>query len=159
MPATFRVDLPGLLDGGFPDRAGKSDLYYTSFGLAGLASLVEEPKTEVYSELERARRYLVTFGEGEGLDFVHLCCLARSWGVVSGLIGSADFQGVVAPILRGIEAYRAADGGYNLKLSARGGSAYGAFLACSAYEGVGWMPPAPAATNGRGTSSRIWMPS
>ncbi len=26
-------------DGGFKDRAGKSDLYYTAFGLAGLAAL------------------------------------------------------------------------------------------------------------------------
>src|SRR5882762_739719 len=82
-------------DGGFKDRAGKSDLYYTVFGLQGLAALaVLDPETNDYKPqalvqapefrdvLARTKRYLESFGRGEGLDFVHLCSLARCWAAV-----------------------------------------------------------------------------
>src|SRR5258708_31372822 len=45
-----------------------SDLYYTVFGLDGLLALQAELPGE------RAADYLKSFGVGEGLDFVHLCC-------------------------------------------------------------------------------------
>ena len=58
-------------DGGVMNRNGKSDLYYTVFGLEGLTALQHElpPRTQ---------KFLESFGDGERLDFVHLCCLARS---------------------------------------------------------------------------------
>src|SRR5438876_10095138 len=65
-------------DGGFKDRDGKSDLYYTVFGIDGLLALQAELPTA------RLASYLKSFGDGEGLDFVHLCCLARAWAGVSG---------------------------------------------------------------------------
>jgi prenyltransferase beta subunit len=62
--------------GGFCDRAGKPDLYYTVFGIEGLIALGAVPP------VEQCKAYLRTFGEGESLDFVHLCCLARCWAGV-----------------------------------------------------------------------------
>jgi len=62
-------------DGGAADRAGQSDLYYTVFALEGLIALQRELP-------DRVRGYLESFGEGESLDLVHLCCLARCWAAV-----------------------------------------------------------------------------
>src|SRR5678815_5215522 len=63
-------------DGGFKDRKDQSDLYYTVFGLDALAAL-QQPV-----DRERVRRYAESFGDGETLDFVHLCALARCWAEV-----------------------------------------------------------------------------
>jgi hypothetical protein len=60
-------------DGGAKDRAGKSDLYYSVFALDGLIALRREPP------LDRVRPWLESFGDGEGLDFIHQTCLARCW--------------------------------------------------------------------------------
>ncbi len=62
-------------DGGAADRSGRSDLYYTVFALEGLIALQCEPPPGV-------RGYLESFGDGRGLDLVHLCCLARCWAAV-----------------------------------------------------------------------------
>src|SRR4051794_13512506 len=60
-------------DGGFRDRAGNSDLYYTVFGLEGLlAPRAALPAASVDG-------YLHPLGDGDGLDFVLLGCLARCW--------------------------------------------------------------------------------
>ena len=66
-------------DGGFQNRSGDSDLYYTVFGLEGLIALQHEvPAGQIVPFLE-------SFGDGEGLDFVHLACLARAWAGLSGV--------------------------------------------------------------------------
>src|SRR5688572_1170647 len=57
--------------GAFPDRAGRADLYYTVFGIEALLALHTEP------DWTRIAEWLGTFGDGDGLDFIHLCCLAR----------------------------------------------------------------------------------
>ena len=57
-------------DGGAADRAGQTDLYYTVFALEGLIALQQEFPPGV-------RGYLERFADGDGLDLVHLCCLAR----------------------------------------------------------------------------------
>ena len=59
-------------DGGFADRTGESDLYYTVFGIDGLIALQAE------LPMEKIGSYVRSFGDGEDLDFVHLCCLARA---------------------------------------------------------------------------------
>ena len=59
-------------DGGATDRAGQSDLYYTVFALEGLIALQHEPPP-------RTQQFLESFGDGDNLDLVHLCCLARCW--------------------------------------------------------------------------------
>src|SRR5439155_2548786 len=114
-------------DGGFPDRSGKSDLYYTVFGLDGLLALQAEMPGA------RVAAYLKSFGDGEGLDFVHLCCLARAWATISHQArpGSGPHA---TEILRRIEAFRARDGGYHAARGCEFGTAYAAFLAVGAYQ-------------------------
>ena len=60
-------------DGGFQDRDGGSDLYYTVFGLEALIALRRDlPVTDV-------RRYLEHHEVPDDLDFVHTACVARCW--------------------------------------------------------------------------------
>ena len=64
-------------DGGFKDRVGKSDLYYTVFGIEALLALgAEIPREQIVN-------YLTQFGQGQSLDFVHLACLVRCWRDIS----------------------------------------------------------------------------
>src|SRR5947207_11003651 len=64
-------------DGGFKDRGGKSDLYYTVFGLQGLAALAilnpepdaDKPQAvrqalEFRDVISRTKHYLESFGRG-----------------------------------------------------------------------------------------------
>lgn len=112
--------------GGFQDRAGVSDLYYTVFGLEGLIALCAEPPVDATAD------YLRSFGSGETLDFVHLACLARCWATVS-----RDLRGVPRDaILKRLESFRSADGGYSQ------GSVYASFLALGAYEDLQTEMPA-----------------
>jgi prenyltransferase beta subunit len=119
-------------DGGFSNRAGDSDIYYTVFGLQALLALrVDLPAGS-------AVRYLRGFDTGEGLDFVHLSCLAGCWAMMP---ASALAKGTGDAILARIESYRTEDGGYNASPDAAHGSAYHAFLAIGAYQDLGAMPP------------------
>ena len=111
-------------DGGFLDRAGQSDLYYTVFGLEGLIAVHHDPLSSA------TREYLKSFADGQTLDFVHVCCLARAWATISRSSPHVDIERVLARI----EAFRTADGGYNPSTDAREGTAYGAFLALGAYQ-------------------------
>jgi hypothetical protein len=118
-------------DGGFRDRDGESDLYYSSFAIDALTALQVEPPF----------RELLPFLEGKSsaaddLDFVHLCCLAR---LISSL--PAGTRPAVAPVHHRIERYRAADGGYNQFEEADTGSAYACFLAYGAYSDHGLPLP------------------
>lgn len=117
--------------GGFRDRAGAPDLYYTVFGLEGLIALHHDPLSE------QTKAWLRSFGHGASLDFVHLTCLARAWATMS-----RSSPGVSVPdLLAQIESFRAADGGYNPAPHATAGTAYGAFLAVGAYQDLGSLPP------------------
>lgn len=132
-------------DGGFKDRAGKSDLYYTAFGLTGLAAVGDQqPGAKVQSRrvLEafgRAGEYLRSFADGRGLGFMNLCCLARSWVALSGTEQPADSE----TLLKRIEGYRSADGGYHFAHDREDGTVYGAFLALGAYQDLGACLPEP----------------
>lgn len=121
-------------DGGFVDRNGRPDLYYTVFGIEGLVALRQE------LPVERIAGWLERHGDGEGLDFVHLCCLARCWrGVEAERFPQASREVLAARI----ERFRTADGGYHQSPGKVSGSAYGALLAGSAYEDLGLSVPAP----------------
>ena len=118
-------------DGGFKDRAGQSDLYYTVFGLDSLLAL----RAEI--PIDQTRVFLQQFGPGQGLDLVHLCCLARCWTALENLNQAArDFlpAGVRNEILHGIENHRSQNGGYHPARDSDFGTAYGCFLAVGAYE-------------------------
>jgi prenyltransferase beta subunit len=124
-------------DGGFKDRSGHSDLYYTVFGIEGLLTL--------QAPLPRARieSYLNRFGAGEKLDFVHLCCLARCRAALAGqqpLNVPPDWP---ARVLARLDIFRAADGGYNVIPGSAFGTAYGCFLALAACQDLRTPPPDP----------------
>jgi prenyltransferase beta subunit len=121
-------------EGGFQDRAGASDLYYTVFGLEGLVALQTSLPTE------RTSAYLARFGDGDGLDFVHLACLVRSWATLSHRDGLA-----VDGLLRRVEAYRSDDGGYAQVVGSARGTIYAAFLALGIYQDLGCALPHPEA--------------
>lgn len=114
-------------DGGFRDRAGESDLYYTVFGLEGLLA-VQAPLPDA------TRAYLQRFADGRALDFVHLTCLGRAWGSIS-KTGPPDE--VREHIRSRLETYRSADGGFAVTQGAETGSAYACFLALGAIEDLG----------------------
>jgi prenyltransferase beta subunit len=119
-------------EGGGRDRAGRPDLYYTMFALAGMQALdVPLPAADVAG-------YLRTFGEGDALDFVHVSALARCWAFVG-----ADKMpaGLDRALLERIETFRKPDGGYEGNRDAVHGTAYGAFVALGAYEDLGHTPP------------------
>ena len=120
-------------DGGFQDRTGASDLYYTVFGLDGLLAL-QEPLP-----VETTAGYLARLADGAGLDFVHLACLARGCAALQRRPDEAR----TASLLARIEGCRSADGGYATAPGAAYGSAYGAFLALGAYQDFGHALPAP----------------
>ena len=119
-------------DGGFSNRAGDSDLYYTVFGLQALVAL------RVDLPVESAAGFLRRFGAGEDLDLVHLSCLAGCWAM---LPPSALAKPVRDAMLARVESYRTQVGGYHASPDAAHGSAYHAFLAMGAYQDLGATPP------------------
>jgi hypothetical protein len=117
-------------DGGFKDRTGRSDLYYTTFALDALDAL-RQPLP-----VERVADFLAQFGDGTTLDFVHLCALVRC----RTSIGAAANP---APVVARLNAFRAADGGFHPLPGSTYGTAYGAFLALAAYQDL--RTPVPEA--------------
>jgi prenyltransferase beta subunit len=120
-------------DGGFQNRTGSSDLYYTVFGLEGLVALQELVPVEAVTP------YLKQFGAGEDLDFVHLASLVRCWAMVSRESGAVP----AAAILNRVERYRSLDGGYAMVPGASQGNAYASFLALGAYQDLRSPLPHP----------------
>lgn len=118
-------------DGGFRGRSAASDLYYTAFGLDCRAALGFAGDTAASESFVAAR------GDGEGLDFIHLVCLARCW---SRLAQPPSAQAGAA-LLQRLERYRCDDGGYHTAGPRPQGSAYGAYLSCSSYACLGARPP------------------
>lgn len=111
-------------DGGFRGRNETSDLYYTAFAIDAMTALqVELPETTLVP-------YLCGYGDGAGLDFVHLCCLARAWSAMK--TTSIETEKLSALLAR-IEGYRSTNGGYNQQPDSTDGSAYGCLLAYGAY--------------------------
>jgi prenyltransferase beta subunit len=121
-------------DGGFRNRAGDSDLYYTVFGLQALLAL------RVDLPVESATIYLHGFGTGEDLDLVHLSCLAGCWTMMP---ASAMAPATKDRIIARVESYRTDVGGYHASRDAAHGSAYHAYLAMGAYQPLGATAPHP----------------
>ena len=114
------------------DRAGRPDLYYTIFALAGLQAMdTDVPRDKVEA-------FLHTHGDGASLDFVHLSALARCWAAVG---RERMPRGLDQALLERLEAFRKPDGGYEGDAKLAHGTAYGAFVALGAYEDLGEKPP------------------
>jgi prenyltransferase beta subunit len=125
-------------EGGAFDRGGRPDLYYTIFALAGLQAMQEE--AEIENRKSKIENWLAGFGDGGGLDFVHLSALARCRAAV----GLGDMpSGITNALLRRIEAHRSHDGGYDSDRGAEHGNAYGCFVALGAYQDLGRELPEP----------------
>lgn len=128
--------------GGFTDRTGRPDLYYTVFGLDSLIALKRD-RLENGTELwRRTEAFLKSFGAGEDLDFVHSCALARCWAGLGGA-GRTIPPGLPERILRHIESHRSADGGYHPVRQSSSGTVYAAFLAFGAYQDLHGAFPEP----------------
>lgn len=117
-------------EGAACDRAGKPDLYYTIFALAGAQA------TDAPAPTEATREWLATFGDGESLDFVHLGALARCWAATGGAS-----RETARAVLKRLEDFRQPDGGYHSNPKTGFGTAYDAFVALGAYEDLGAKPP------------------
>ena len=145
-------------DGGFKDRKGSSDLYYTVFALDALTAL-QQPIDSVQS-----RAYVESFGDGAGLDFVHLCALARCWAAInhessrteSPVVSRAqdragEFKRPTIPskicesLIGRLSTFRSGDGGFNATAHSARGTAYGAFLGVAAYQDLRVELPQPLA--------------
>ncbi len=115
--------------GGFLDRGGNADLYYTVFGLNGMLAMdMDMPTSQIQD-------YLQKFGNGEKLDFVHRCGLIRCWANAGPL--PQEKKEILA---QGVEAFRTADGGYHPDPNSPRGNAYGAFLGLGARQDLGLEP-------------------
>lgn len=121
-------------EGGGCDRDGRPDLYYTIFVIAALEALQSDwPR-------DRVEAYLRGFGDGAGLDFVHLGALARCWSAVG--LERAPKE-LPARVLARLEEFRTGDGGYDSDLGAAHGNAYGCFVALGAYQDLQASLPEP----------------
>lgn len=124
-------------DGGFQGRDGRSDLYYTVFGLEASLALDARIVHEGVAD------YVGRFGTGESLDFVHLACLARCRANISEVRGeTVDIQ-VSRDMATHLQQYRSQDGGFNVAAHAQRGSVYGCFLALGAWQDLGIDCPDP----------------
>jgi geranylgeranyl transferase type-2 subunit beta len=129
-------------DGGFADREGGSDLYYTGFAVRSLALLgglapAECTPLERYLQ-QNARRKLTV------IDLVSWLYSAL---VVQGSGGSdllADWATDWSDRLAGmLESFRTADGGYAKTDEGAAGSTYHSFLVALCYELIGKPLPQP----------------
>jgi geranylgeranyl transferase type-2 subunit beta len=130
-------------DGGFPGRAGGSDLYYTGFGLRGLV-ILDALSPGV---CERAAGFLCESltRRASVVDFFSLLYAAA-------LIQTAGGPDVFAETPAGwddrvseeLETFRTPDGGYGKAVGARSGSTYHTFLVGLCYQLLGQALPRAA---------------
>ncbi|MBN1127265.1 MAG: hypothetical protein JXA82_19850 [Sedimentisphaerales bacterium] len=119
--------------GGFHDRQGRPDMYYTVFGLeAALAC-------GAGIDLDLVAEFLKLFEDGRMFDFVHLAAMARCWASVE----QSPSVEMVDSLLTRIEAHRSPDGGYNDHAGAQVGSTYANFLAVGVYQDMERAMPRP----------------
>ena len=123
-------------DGGFPDREGNPDLYYSAFALRGLSCLGALEKRIAQSAgayLRGQRKSSEDFVEL--LSLLYCASLVRDAGV--GRLTPGPWVNVPKRIARELERFRKEDGGYAKTPQARSGSTYHTFLVALCYELIG----------------------
>jgi geranylgeranyl transferase type-2 subunit beta len=137
-------------DGGFSGRseesaAAESDLYYTAFGLWGLAAL-----DALSSEIaQRAVGFLKECWQ-RPTHLVDFFSLLHSYRLIRGIVGGEDLIQASLPeelrgeeqvwadlVTAGLETCRSADGGYSRTPGQKNGSTYATFLTVLCYEEMG----------------------
>jgi geranylgeranyl transferase type-2 subunit beta len=129
-------------DGGFADRHGGSDLYYTGFALRGLAVL--DALTPDVCERTAGYLHASLTREASVVDFFSLlysCLLVQLGGPNVLADAPADWPDRVAATL---ESFRTADGGYAKTPGGASGSTYHSFLVALCYQLLGRPVPRPA---------------
>jgi geranylgeranyl transferase type-2 subunit beta len=130
-------------DGGFAGREGESDLYYTGFGLRGLAllGLLYGPPAERAAQFLRSR----LGGQESIVDFFSLVYGAALLDSAAGIDVFAqagpDWRDNVARL---VETFRRPDGGYAKGEGGTASSTYHTFLVLLVQELAGRQPPEPA---------------
>jgi prenyltransferase beta subunit len=120
-------------DGGFQNRSGKSDLYYTVFGLDALMGLGEEilpGKTDLFIRSQPSLHQL---------DLVHLGSFIRCVSNLSGV----EAMGLRDELLEKLKRFQSLDGGFNRIEGSETGTLYGSYIAYAAMEDLGVQYPAP----------------
>ena len=125
-------------DGGFADRDGQSDLYYTVFGLDACKALNMPVAPQRMTPLVRRH------GHGTELDLVHFSCWLRAFTESDLYDPSQDHEDT--PWRRHLASFRRGDGGFSATPEETGGSVYGTFLALGAHEDLGIPLPDPEGT-------------
>lgn len=112
-------------DGGFKGRNGKSDLYYTVFGLEALIALGGSlPSKKILN-------YLQKFIKQEPVDLIHLVSLIRCY---ANLINDDFIKGLRGKFFKSLKKFRSADDGYANNVGVDNGTVYGCFFALTAYQ-------------------------
>jgi len=115
-------------DGGFKGRDGRSDLYYSLFGLECLEALGQPID---YSLLES---FLLSYFEMEDLDYIHLVCLIRCLNRIPEL---PEKNHKLDILFQRVSKSRTDDGGYKLSPEDTYTSIYASFLSYLAHNECG----------------------
>jgi geranylgeranyl transferase type-2 subunit beta len=129
-------------DGGFSGREGGSDLYYTSFGLRGLACLGSLRG----DACDRAAVFLRSrlLQPAAVVDFMALLYSARLVHAAGGPDVLSEHSGEwPARVAAALESFRKPDGGYGKATEGAAGSTYHTFLVALCYELIGLALPDP----------------
>lgn len=130
-------------DGGFAGREGDSDLYYTSFGVRGLALLGRlegEPAT-------RAAHFLQSRlgGNVPVVDFLSLVYSAKMLEMAAGIdVFASQPPGWQKAVAGALEPLRRADGGYAKTAEGQASSVYHSFLVVLCQQLIEQPTPEPA---------------
>ncbi|MDB6129210.1 MAG: hypothetical protein JWM04_317 [Verrucomicrobiales bacterium] len=129
-------------EGGFMDRSGEPDLYYSVFGLDSLAALggsIDAPEglnlAAFLSYIDRAASL------AETLDFIHTCCLIRFLSNQAHSQSVMKRDSILTALVDRMERYRSKDGGFHVHPGSDSGSVYGSFMALGAYQDLRTVPP------------------
>ncbi len=115
--------------GGFIDRDGKDDLYYTVFGLQLVAAAgMDVPYERVSGFLQRYYDKIADF------DLLEAASLGRCMGM---LPMEYQFDAIKDMIAERIQAFTSADGSFALSEASESGSIYAAFIAVGALQDMG----------------------
>ena len=120
-------------DGGFRDRAGQPDLYYTVFGLESLLALQADLPHD------RVARFVRSFGDGSTLgDLVEIGSLVRCDAALDRSVLSPETRQALVDRL---PLYRSGDGGFANVPGRDLGTIYACFVALGIYQDLGLEYP------------------